>query len=88
MKPSYIIKFFYSYHKQKKFIPFLSEETNNLLNYFRNKKKEFNFDKKIKEKEINERTNLNNKLKEKLALFVDKLKTSKNRNRKNKKFDK
>jgi hypothetical protein len=33
-----IIKILYIYQKEKKFIPPLSEETNNLLNYFREKK--------------------------------------------------
>ena len=77
MKPSYIIKLFYSYHKQKKFIPFLSEETNNLLDYFRIKQKDINFNKRVYEREINERTTLNNKMKEKLTLLMDKLKNSK-----------
>ena len=77
MEPSYIIKIFYIYYKQKKLIPFLSEETNNLLDYFQNKQKEINFNKKINEREINDRTNLNNRMKKKLLLLIDKLKNSK-----------
>ena len=56
LEPSYIIKLFYIYHKEKKMIPALSEETNDLLNFFKNKNDDFNFDKNINEREINKRT--------------------------------
>ena len=70
LNPSYIIKLFYIYHKEKALIPALSEETNNLLNYFKNGKDKFNFNKNINERETNKRTVLNLEMK-KLFLSLD-----------------
>ena len=76
LNPSYIIKLFYIYYKEKKLIPELSEETNNLLNYFKNEKHEFNYNKNINERETNRRTELNKKMKNYFLLLINEMKKS------------
>ena len=77
LNPSYIIKLFYIYHKEKKLIPTLSEETNILLNYFKNEKDDFKFNKNINEREANERTELNMKIKKLFLSLIKEMEKSK-----------
>ena len=77
LNPSYIIKLFYIYHKEKILIPVLSEETNILLNYFKNEKDDLNFNKNISGRKINKITELNMKMKKYLLSLIKEMKKSK-----------
>ena len=59
VNPSYILKFLYIYHTEKKLIPSPSEETINLINYFKVRKELINTENNKKDDKITEKTKLN-----------------------------
>ena len=75
INPSYILKFLYIYQTENKLIPSLSEETNNLLNYFKVKK----VIPKLEEKkdELSEKTKLNLQIIKNLKSIAKVIKSSK-----------
>ena len=76
MNPADIIKLFYSFHKNNIFMPIFSEETTNLLDYFKNDNFESNAKQEIKKEEINENS-INRKIIKNLLLLNKKLDKSK-----------
>jgi len=75
INPSYILKFLYIYQTENKLIPSISEETNNLLNYFTVKKSIPKLD-EIKD-ELSEKTKLNLKIIQNLQSIAKGIKNSK-----------
>ena len=75
INPSYILKFLYIYQTENKLIPTLSEETNNLLNYFTVKKDIPKLDES--KDELSEKTKLNLKIIKNLQLIAKGIKNSK-----------
>ena len=75
INPSYILKFLYIYQTENKLIPSLSEETNNLLNYFTLKKDIPNLDES--KDELSEKTKLNLKIIRNLQSIAKEIKNSK-----------
>ena len=78
INPSYILKFLYIYQTQNKLIPTLSEETYNLLNYFKVKK---NLSEPVKEKhekfdDMNEKTKINKRIMSNLKSIAKQIKDS------------
>ena len=76
MNPADIIKLFYSFHKNNIFMPIFSEETTNLLDYFKNDNFESDVKQEIKKEEINENS-INRKIIKNLRLLNKKLDKSK-----------
>ena len=77
MNPSYILKLLYIFQKDKKLIPPMSEETYQLLNYFKLKKKSSKTVKPKVEVRVSERTILNKRLIDHLNTISSKIKKSK-----------
>ena len=82
LNPSYIIKMLYIFHKEKKLIPPLSNETKELINYFTIKKTNNNIknntnENKNKEDENYQINKLNKNLINQLESFGDKIKNNK-----------
>ena len=75
INPSYILKFLYIYQTENKLIPTLSEETNNLLNYFTVKKDIPKLDES--KDELSEKTKLNLKIIKNLQSIAKAIKNSK-----------
>ena len=78
INPSYILKFLFIYQTQNKLIPSLSEETFNLLNYFRVKKKLLKLeDGNTKNIEAaSEKTNINKRMIDNLKTISNQIKGS------------
>ena len=76
MKPADIIKLFYSFHKNNIFMPSFSEETTNLLDYFKNENFESDAKQEIKKEEINENS-INRQIMKNLRRLNKKLDQSK-----------
>ena len=78
INPSYILKFLYIYQTQNKLIPTLSEETYNLLNYFKVKKNLSEPEKEKPEKfdDMNEKTKINKRIMSNLKSIAKQIKDS------------
>ena len=76
INPSHILKFLYIYQTENKLIPSPSEETYNLLNYFRVKEEKPKKE-KPKENEKNEKTIINKRLIKNLKSIAKEIKKSK-----------
>ena len=77
LNPSYIIKILYLLHKEKKLIPSLSEETTNLLQYFKKNKFYQKTNTNIKNQYLNKESYLIENMKSFLENLINKLSQSK-----------